>query len=75
MENKETLSINDEYLKITKSTIDIDYNVLFKIITGLLEHRRKLCINILSCKDDNTCKELQEAYNYIQHNIKQLLNI
>lgn len=71
----ETPSRAEEYFKITKATIDIDYNILFKNIAELLEIRKKICISMLSCEDDNTYKELNEVYNQIQSNLKILLNI
>jgi hypothetical protein len=70
-----TSSVAEDYAKIQKASIMEANDIIFKNISELIEYRKKVAIDILKCKDEETSKNLRNVYERSEWHIKQLLGL
>lgn len=73
MEN--TFSSAQDNQKIQKASVMVADEILFKNIAQLIEYRKKVAIDFLECKDENTRKEIRSVYENSEIQLRQILGI
>ena len=70
-----TSAVAEDYSKIQKAAVMSCDEWLFKNIAQMVEHRKRVALDIINCKDKETTKNLRSVYERSEWHLKELLEL